>query len=296
MRVFLTGASGHIGSFVVAELLGAGHSVVGLARSDASATAIAALGADVRRGDLSDPAGLAAAVADVDGVIHLAFDHQAAFAGDFARAAEQDLAVVEAFGDALAGTGKPYVAVGIAPTGNPEIDARINQNPRAGVWRAAAGFPERGIRSTLIVVPPVTQSERDVAGFVPTLIGVARATGVSGYIGDGANLWPAAYTADIARLFRLALEGSPAGSQLFGAVEPGVPVRDIAEAIARHLELPTRGFTPDAAPEQFGHFASIMLMEFPPMDSGPTRQALGWEPTGIGLLAEIDAGHYFTAR
>jgi nucleoside-diphosphate-sugar epimerase len=295
MRVFVTGASGHIGSFVVPELLGAGHTVVGLARSDASAAAIEVLGVEVHRGDLADPAGIAAVVADVDGVIHLAFNHQLMAGGDFAGAAQEDLAVVEAFGNALTGTGKAYVAVGIAPTGDAKVDARTAQNPRAAVSRLAAGFADREIRSTLVAVPPVTHSEQDVGGFVPSLVATARRTGVSAYAEDGVRRWPAAHTSDIARLFRLALEEAPAGSQFYGAVETALTQRDIAEAIARHLDVLTQSISREDAPEHFGHFAQIMLLDFPPMDSVPTRQLLSWEPTGIGLLAEIDTGHYFTA-
>ena len=174
MRVFVTGASGHIGSAVVPELIQAGHEVIGLARSDASAFAVKAMGAEVRRGDLDDPAGLRLAAADADAVIHLAFDHATMSAGNFAGAVATDLAVVQALGDALAGTGKALIGIGLTHTGDAKRDAAIDANPRSAVARAVAGFTERGVRAMLVAVPPVTHSTRDKSGFIPTLIAVAR--------------------------------------------------------------------------------------------------------------------------
>src|ERR1700742_4830624 len=237
MRVFVTGANGHIGSAVVPELIQGGHEVTGLARSDGSANAVKAMGAEVYRGDLSDPDGLRAATADADAVVHLAFDHTTMLT-DFAAAAATDLAVVQAFGDALAGTGKIFIGVGVAPAGDPERDAVINANPRVAVARAITGFADRGVHAVLVGIPPVTHSSQDRIGFIPTLIGIARDHKVSGYVGAGANHWPAVHTLDLAVLFRLALEQAPAGSQVFGAAEEGIEVREIAEAIARHLNLP----------------------------------------------------------
>jgi nucleoside-diphosphate-sugar epimerase len=294
MRVFVTGASGHIGSAVVPELIEAGHEVVGLARSDASAAAVKALGAEVRRGDLTDPDGLRAAAADVDAVIHLAFDHAAMAAGNFAGAAAADLTVVQAFGDALAGTGKAFIGVGFKPTGDPARDAVINANPRAAVSRVVAGFTERGVRSILVAVPPVTHSSRDRGGFIPTMIKFARERGVSGYVGDGANHWPAAHTLDVARLFRLAVEKAPAGAQLYAATEEGIPVREIAEVIGRHLDLPAASIPAEQAAEHFKGFPFVTMDIL--MPNADTKRLLGWEPTHPGLIADLDEGHYFTAE
>jgi nucleoside-diphosphate-sugar epimerase len=292
MRVFVTGASGHIGSAVVPELIQAGHEVVGLARSDASAAAVNALGAQVRRGDLGDTGGLREAAAAADAVVHLAFDHETMFAGNFAAAAATDLAVVRAFGDTLAGTGKTLIAVGVKPTGDAQRDAVINANPRSAVTREIAGFTERGVRTILVAIPPVTHSAQDKHGFIPMLITFARDAGVSGYVGDGANRWPAGHTLDVAALYRLALEQAPAGAQLFAAAEAGIPVREIAEAIGRQLGLPAVSIPPEQAADHFKGFPFITMDVT--MPNAGTRELLGWEPAHPGLIADLEEGHYFT--
>jgi nucleoside-diphosphate-sugar epimerase len=291
MRVFVTGASGHIGSAVVPELIQHGHVVVGLARSDASAAAVKAMGAEVRRGDLGDPAGLRAAAADADAVIHLAFDHATMMAGDFAGAAATDMAVVQAFGEALAGTGKTLIGVGRAPTGEAKGDAVINANPRSAVARNIAGLTERGVRTILVAIPTVTHSTQDRHGFVPILIKIARDSGVSGYVGDGANRWPAAHTLDVARLYRLALDKAPAGAQLYGAAEPGIAVREIAETIGRRLDIPAVSIPAEQAADHFKGFPFITLDIT--MPNAETRQLLDWEPVHPGLIADLEQGHYF---
>jgi nucleoside-diphosphate-sugar epimerase len=293
MRVFVTGASGHIGSAVLPELIQAGHDVTGLVRSDAAAAAVRALGAEPRRGDLNDPAGLRAAAADADAVIHLAFDHDAMSAGTFGGAVAIDLAVVRALGGALAGTGKTLIAVGAGPTGDARRDAVIGANPRSAVTREIAGFAQRDVRTVLVAIPPVTHSSRDKIGFVPTLIKIARATGVSGYVGDGANRWPAAHTLDVAVLYRLALEQAPAGSQLCAAAEEGIGVREIAETIGRHLNVPAVSIPAEQAADHFKAFPFI-TMDIT-MPNADTRTLLGWEPVHPGLIADLDAGHYFAA-
>jgi nucleoside-diphosphate-sugar epimerase len=295
LRVLVTGAGGHIGSAVVPELIDGGHQVVGLARSNASITAIGALGAEARRGDINDPDVVRDAAQDVDAVVHLAFDNDAALAGDLAGAASADLAVIEAFGETLAGTGKAFVGVGLSATGDEDIDAMIAQNPRSKVSTTIKALAERNIRSVLISVPPVVHSSRDRIGFVPTLINIARRTGSSGYIGDGSNLWPAVNTQDLGRLFRLAVEDAPAGAQLLGAAEGDVSTRTIAEAIGRQLDIPVVRVAADAALGHFGSFAMIMALDFPPMTSQETRAMLGWWPTHRGLIADLEEGHYFTA-
>ena len=292
MRVLVTGASGHIGSAVVPELLQAGHEVVGLARSDASAAAVEAIGAQARRGDLDDLDSLREAAADADAVIHLAFNHDAIAAGKFADAVAADMAVVQAFGDALAGTGKTLIGIGLTPTGDAEHDAAINANPRSAVSRAIAGFTERGVRTVLVAIPPVTHSTRDRHGFIPTLIKIARGSGVSGYVGDGANRWPAGHVLDNGRLYRLALEQAPAGSQLYAAAEEGITVREIAETIGRHLGIPAVSIPAEQAAEHFKTFPFVTLDIT--MSNAGTRKMLDWEPVHLGLIADLDEGHYFT--
>jgi nucleoside-diphosphate-sugar epimerase len=291
VRVFVTGASGHIASAVIPELLQAGHEVVGLARSAASGAAVQALGAEALRGDLDDLDGLGKAAADADTVVHLGFKHEAIASGRFADAVADDLAVVRAFGDALAGTGKALIGIGLAPTGDPQRDAAVNANPRTAVAREIAGFAEQGVRTVLVAVPPVTHSSRDRAGFIPKLIGIARGTGVSGYVGDGTNRWPAGHTLDVGRLFRLAVDKAPAGSQLYAATEEGVAVREIAETIGRHLGVPAVSIPAEKAAEHFTGFPFAALDIT--MSNADTRQLLGWEPVHPGLIADLDNGHYF---
>ena len=293
MRVFVTGASGHIGSAVVPELIQAGHEVTGLARSDTSAAAVKALGADVRRGDLRDLDGLREAAAAADAVVHFAFDHETMFAGDFAGATATDLAVVRAFGDALAGTGKTLIGIGFKPSGDAKRDAVINANPRSAVARAIDGFTERGVRAILVAIPPVTHSANDKHGFIPMMIRFARDVGVSGYVGEGINRWPAAHTLDVAALYRLALEKAPAGAQLYAATEAGIEVREIAEVIGRQLGLPTASIPPERAADHFKGFPFI-TMDIT-MPNADTRRLLGWEPTHPGLIADLEQGHYFQA-
>lgn len=292
MRVLVTGASGHIGSAVVPELLQAGHEVVGLARSDASAAAVKAMGAEVRLGDLADPDGLREGATGADAVIHLAFDHATMAAGDFPGAVATDLAVVRALGDALAGTGKTLIGVGLTHTGDVRRDAAIAANPRSAVSRAVADLAENGVRAILIAVPPVTHSTRDRSGFIPQLIRIARETGVSGYVGDGANRWPAGHTLDVALLYRLALGKAPAGAQLYAAAEEGIPVREIAEVIGRQLGIPAVSIPAEQAT---GHFRTFPFITMDiTMPNAETRRLLGWEPARPGLIADLEDGHYFT--
>jgi len=291
MRVFVTGASGHIGSAVVPELIQAGHEVTGLARSDASAATVKAMGAEVYRGDLDDPESLRGGAAAADAVVHLAFDH-AIMATDFAGAVNKDLAVVQVLGDALAGTGKIFVGIGIRLTGDAR-DATISANPRSAVARAVDGFTDRGVRTILVAIPPVTHSSQDKHGFIPILINIARETGVSGYVGEGANHWPAAHTLDVAALFRLALEKAPAGSQLWAATEEGIPVREIAEVIGRQLGIPAKSIPAEEVTDHFKWFTFI-TMDIT-MPNADTRKLLGWEPTHPGLIADLEEGHYFDA-
>jgi nucleoside-diphosphate-sugar epimerase len=300
MRVFVTGASGHIGSAVVPELLAAGHQVVGLARSDSSAAALTAAGAEVHRGELDDLDGLRAAAATSDGVIHLAFKHDAMQSGDFEGAIAADFSAIEALGAALAGSGKPFVTTGgtlmlafAGITGRPGTEAdTLPGGPRVDAENAVIALADRGVRSAVVRLPPLVHSTLDHHGFGPALIGMAREHGVSGYPGDGTNHWPAVHTLDAARAYRLALESVPAGSRLHAVADHGVPFREIAEAIGRGLDLPTASIAPDDLPAHFSYLAA-----FVPFDnvvaSVATRELLGWAPTNPGLIEDLDQGHYF---
>jgi nucleoside-diphosphate-sugar epimerase len=300
MRIFVTGASGHVGSAVVPELLAAGHQVVGLARSDQSAAALTAMGADVHRGDLDDLEGLAAAAAAADGVIHLAFKHEAMVTGDYGSAVAADLQAVQTFGEALAGTGKPFVGTsgtlmlamaGLGRVGT-ESDVIEVGGPRIDAENVVIGFAERGIRPSVIRLPPTVHSSLDHHGFVPSLIAIARTKGVAGYVGDGLNRWPAGHTLDAGHLYRLAVESAPAGSRLHAVGDEGVPFREIAEAIGRNLNVPVGSIAPEDADAHFGFLGSLVQMDNP-TSSLQTQELLGWKPTHPGLIEDIDEGHYF---
>ena len=293
MRVFVTGASGHIGSAVVPQLIEGGHEVVGLARSDESAVAVKSMGAEVHRGDFADLAGLRDAAAGADAVIHLAFDHAAMSGGDFGGAVATDMGVVQALGDGLAGTGKTFIGVGLRRSSDAKRDAAIVANPRSAVSDTIAGFSARGVRTILVGIPPVTHSDRDRHGFIPRLIKIARDTGVSGYVGEGANHWPAAHTLDVARLYRLALTEAPDGAQLYAAAEQGIPVREIAGTIGRRLGVPAVSIPAEQAA---GHFTGFPFISMDiTMPNAETRELLGWEPVHPGLIADLEQGHYFSA-
>ncbi|MFF5587388.1 SDR family oxidoreductase [Streptomyces hygroscopicus] len=300
MRVFVTGASGWIGSAVVPELIGSGHQVVGLARSDASADALTAAGAEVVRGTIDDLDVLGNTAAASDGVIHLAFKHDTAFTGDFQGAAEADRRAVDAFGDALAGTDRPFVLasglVGLLPgrVATERDRPTIDDSPVSIRWataQAVLALASRGIRSSVVRLSPTCHGEGD-NGFMAALVAIARAKGVSGHIGDGTNRWPAVHRLDAARLFRLAVEKAPAGSVLHGVAEEGVPIRDIAEVIGRQLGLPVTSVAPEAAPEHFTWLSRFLGLDAPSSNT-LTRELLGWQPTQPGLLEDLEEGHYF---
>lgn len=300
MRIFVTGASGWIGSAVVPELLDAGHQAVGLARSEAAAAALIAAGAEVVRGTVDDLDVLREAAAASDGVIHLAFKHDIAFSGDFQGAAEADRRAVDAFGEALAGTDRPFAlasgVAGLAP-GRPATEGDmpvIDGTPlsiRAATSLATLDLASRGIRSSVVRLSPTCHGEGD-NGFMASLVAVARAKGVSGYVGDGSNRWPAVHRFDAARLFRLAVEKAPAGSVLHGGAEEGIAMREVAEVIGRHLGVPVTSVAPEAAPGHFGWLSAFVGLDAP-MSSTLTRGLLDWQPTHPGLLEDLDKGHYF---
>jgi nucleoside-diphosphate-sugar epimerase len=298
MRVFVTGATGWIGSVVVRELLSAGHQVTGLARSDSSADRVTAAGAGVFRGSLEDTDGLRAAAAEADGVIHTGYVHDFSPTGDPAAAAALDGRVIAAFGESLAGTGKPLVvASGLAPApagGVSTEEVRAPENPyhprvSEPAALAVAGL---GVRASVVRLPPSVHGEGDY-WFIPIFIDTARKSGVSAYIGDGANVWPAVHRVDAARLFRLALEEAPAGTLLNAVADEGVPFRQIAEVIGRHLQVPAKSITAENARDQFGTLAGFAAIDLP-ASSAITRQRFGWQPVEPGLIADLDEGHYFT--
>jgi nucleoside-diphosphate-sugar epimerase len=299
MRVFVTGPTGWIGSVVVQELLSAGHQVTGLARSDKSAAAVTAAGAGVVRGSLEDAGVLREAAATADGVIHAGYVHDFSPSGDPAAAAALDGRVIAAFGDALAGTGKPLVVASGLPHPPPggvvteEVHSVDPAHPRVSE-PAALEVAGRGVRASVVRLPPSVHGEGD-PWFVPIFIGVARKTGVSAYIGDGANVWPAVHRVDAARLFRLALEQAPAGTLLNAVADEGVPFRDIAAVIGRHLDVPAKSITAEEAAGQFGTLAGFAAFDVP-ASSAMTRQRFGWRPAEPGLIADLDEGHYFTVR
>jgi nucleoside-diphosphate-sugar epimerase len=303
MRVFVTGASGHIGSAVVPELLAAGHQVVGLARSEESDAALTAAGAEVRRGDLDDLDGLGQAAGEADGVIHLAFKHEAMRTGDFLGAAGADLLAVQTIGAALEGSDKPFVTTSgtlmlarAGITGRPGTEQDVlDGGPRIDAENAVIALAEEGVRASAVRLPPLVHSTLDHHGFGPTLIGIAREKGVSGYVGDGANRWPAVHTLDAARAYRLALEAAPAGTRLHVVADAGVPFRDIAAVIARKLDVPEASISPEDAIEHFSFLGAYVSLDGP-VSSERTRQVLGWEPTHPGLIEDLDEGHYFAAH
>ena len=306
MRVFVTGASGWIGSAVVQELIEAGHQVIGIARSDASAAALGAAGVEVHRGSLDDLDELRRISSSSDGVIHLAFKHDLAFSGDFKGAADADRRAVEAFADALAGTDRPLViasgTLGVAPgrvaterDGHEDDPARaaLGEGPNAR-WATAEftlSLASRGVRSSVMRLPPTNHGDGD-NGFMATLVAIARDKGVSGYIGDGSSRWPAVHRLDSAHLFRLALDAAPPGSTLHAVADEGVPVRDIAGAIGRGLNLPVVSIAPDDAAEHFTWLAHFLALDSP-ASSALTRELLDWQPVQPGLISDLEEGHYF---
>jgi nucleoside-diphosphate-sugar epimerase len=306
MRIFVTGASGWIGSAVVPELLGAGHEVVGLARSDASADALTVAGADVERGTIDDLDLLAKTAAASDGVIHLAFKHDIAFTGDFAGAASADRTAVDTFGDALAGSGKPFVIAsglvglvsGRAATERDgltedSVPDHADEGPSARLRTAQAtlALADRGVRSSVLRLPPTVHGDGD-NGFMTILVGLARQHGNAAYVGDGSNRWPAVHRLDAARLFRLATESAPAGSVLHAVGDEGVPIRAIAEVFGQQLGLPVVSIPPEDAAERFSFLAGFIGLDSP-ASATITRELLNWQPTHPGLIEDLEQGHYF---
>src|SRR3954452_10229705 len=292
MRVFVTGGSGWIGSAVVPELIDAGHEVLGLARSDVSAAALEAAGAEVLRGDLTDLDALRKGAETTDGVVHLAFIHDFS---DYERSVGTDVRAVETLGAALEGSGRPLVntagVLGLT-TGSvaTERDEPGPQSPRGASERMGGAMAGRGVRSSVVRLAPSVHGAGD-SGFIATMAGIARQRGVSGYVGDGGQRWAAVHRGDAARLYRLAVEQAPAGSVLHGVGDEGIPIRQVAEVIGRELELPVVGVPPGRAGEHFGWLGAFLAVDLP-ASSAHTQELLGWRPTGPGLIDDLEAGYY----
>jgi nucleoside-diphosphate-sugar epimerase len=313
MHVFVTGGTGHIGPYIISDLIAAGHEVTALARSDKSADEVSALGAKVRHGDLEDLEGLKAAAAASDGVIHVAHRQDLLPTGGLNAVAAAEVQIMLAYGEALAGTGKPLVAS--ASIGSPGWEGlgrpATEEDPalpggeaykgtlrvRNTVETTVIDLARQGIRSSVVRIPTIAHSLTDAAGFLPLLIGLAKKNGVMGYPGDGSNLWPAVHSRDLATLFRLALENGPAGKSWHGIADEGIPFRTIAEAIGSRLGLPAVSIPADVLmlPGYFGFLANLVTLDLP-ATSHTTQQTLGWKPTQATLLQDIDNGQYFSTN
>jgi len=295
MRVFLTGATGFIGSAIIPELINAGHQVLGLTRSDAGAKSLIATGARVHRGSLEDLESLRSGAAQSDGVIHCAFDHSA-FGNDFSKFAEvcdKDRRSIEALGDALRGSDRPLVitsgtGMGNAVPGQPATEDHFDPNhpnPRRLSEVAGAAVSERGVNVSVVRLPQVHDTVKQ--GLITYAVRVAREKGASAYIGEGLNRWPAAHVLDVARLYRLAIEKREPGSRYNAVAEEGVPMRKIAEVIGKGLKVPVVSISQEEAQAHFGWLAMFAGFDMP-ASSAQTRQRLGWHPTGPGLIADLE--------
>lgn len=295
MRVFLTGATGFIGSAIANELKSAGHQVLGLARSDAAVATLTSRGIEAHRGDLTDVESLVAGARACDGVIHTAFVHDFS---NLAASVKTDRTAIEAMLGALEGSGKPFVAASGTALLSPGQLATEDLPPssggavhgRAETEAVVTGAGNRGVRASVVRLPPTVHGAGD-HGFVPMLIGVAREKGLAAYVGDGENRWPAVHRLDAAHLLCLAFEKGVAGSRYHAIAEGGVPMRSIAETIGAALEVPVRGLTGDEVAQQFGWMAMFVGLDNP-ASSAITREALGWQPDGPELLADMRE-HYF---
>lgn len=299
MRVFITGASGHIASAVIPELLNHGHQVVGLARSDAAAEAVGQLGADVRRGDLDDLEGLRQAAAEADAVVHLAFKHEAMRSGDYMGAVEADFMAIRTLAEPLKGTNKPLVSTGgtlmlamagISDRPGTEDDA-VPGGLRVDAENYVVALAGQGVRSSVIRLAPMVHSDLDHHGFTHALIQFARDSGFAAYVDDGSNRWPAANTYDIGVLYRLALEQAPAGSRFHGVEGPSMTRRLIAETIAGKLGLGAKSISQEEAPQHLGFLAAFAGLDNP-ISNDKTRHVLGWEPTHPNWVEDVQNGHY----
>ncbi len=297
MRVFVTGATGFIGSVVVPELIKAGHQVLGLTRSDAGARSLVDAGAEPHRGDLEDLESLRRGAADSDGVIHTAFDHDFS---NFVANCQKDRRAIEALGGALVGSDRPLVitsgtGMGNAAPGQPATEDVFNTshpNPRVASELAGASMLAAGVNVSVVRLPQVHDTVKQ--GLITPAVAIAREKGVSAYVGDGRNRWPAAHVLDVARLYRLALEKREAGARYHAVAEEGIPVRDIAGVIGQGLKLPVVGLSPEEAAGHFGWLAAFAGLDLP-ASGARTQERLGWHPTGPGLIADLQNMRYPSA-
>jgi nucleoside-diphosphate-sugar epimerase len=292
MRVFVTGATGFVGSAVVRDLIAAGHRVTGLARTDDGAAAITAMGAEVHRGSLEDHASLRSGAAASDGVLHLAFNHDFS---KFTENCELDRQAILALGEELKGSERPLIVtsgVALLAPGRlaTEDDAAARHFPRVSE-ATAEDLMQQGVRAGIVRLPPTTHGEGD-HGFVPRLIAIAREKGAAAYLGDGNNRWPAAHRFDAARVYRLALEQGASSGHYHAIAEEGVPFKVIAEVIGKRLGVPVVSKSADEAEQHFGWFARFAAVDVP-TSSAKTRAALGWAPKEKGLIEDLDQPYYF---
>ncbi len=294
MRIFLTGATGFVGSAIIPELINAGHQVLGLTRSDAGAETLVAAGAEPHRGDLEDLASLRSGAAKSDGVIHCAFDHDFS---NFVANCEKDRRVIEALGEALAGSDRPFVITSGTGMGNSipgqlateDVFNAEHPNPRRASEIAGIAAGERGVNVSVVRLPQVHDPVKQ--GLITPYIQTCRDKGSVAYIGDGQNRWPAAHISDVARLYRLVFEKHEAGSRYNAVAEEGVKVRDMAEVIGRGLKLPVVSLTPEQAGAHFGWMGAFVSWDMP-ASGAHTQQLLGWHPTGPSMLADLEAMNY----
>jgi nucleoside-diphosphate-sugar epimerase len=297
MRVFVTGATGFIGSAIVPELINAGHQVLGLTRSDAGAQSLVAAGAEAHRGDLEDLESLRSGAAQSDGVIHCAFDHDFS---NFAANCEKDRRAIEALGAALAGSDRLLIitsgtGMGSAAPGQPATEDIFNPNhpnPRKASELAGVSVSATGVNVSVVRLPQVHDTVKQ--GLITPAVAIAREKGVSAYVGDGLNRWPAAHVRDVARLYRLALEKREAGARYHAVAEEGITVREIAEVIGRGLKAPVVSLSPEEAAGHFGWLGAFAGLDLP-ASSAQTQERLGWRPTGPGLIADLEQMRYFDA-
>ena len=297
MRVFVTGATGFLGAAIVPELIEAGHQVLGLTRSDRGAQALAAAGAEAHRGSLEDLGSLRSGAALSDGVIHCAFDHDFA---NFAANCEKDGRAIEALGDALLGSDRPLVitsGTGMGSTtpgqlATEDVFDAHNPNPRKASELAGVAVGERGVNVSVVRLPQVHDPRKQ--GLISFAVQIARDKGISAYVGEGRNRWPAVHLLDAARLYRLALEKGEGGSRYHAVAEEGIPVREVAELLGRGLRLPVHSLSPDEAGAHFGWLAPFAAHDMP-ASSAQTRARLGWHPTGPGLIADLEQMQFLAA-